>query len=151
MHCNFLNVNELLAQSRRDIWKLSDYNRICTHNHSVLKVTFNHSAKLTNYCRFDSRCSHITVQMFSMKHCSAHKVCFLNMEYRKTDDNVRHKWTSSFRHSASLITAQTGILYLLYFSFIWVVLRQLRATFNRYHPFINACELKPNQFFNLSI
>ena len=33
-----LNVKELLARNRRDIWNLSDYNGTRTHNHLVRKV-----------------------------------------------------------------------------------------------------------------
>ena len=43
--CSCLNVKELLAQKRYDIWSLSDSNRIWTHNHLVLKWTLNHLAK----------------------------------------------------------------------------------------------------------
>ena len=37
-----LNVQELLAQSRRHIWSLIDSNEIGTHNHLVRKWTLNH-------------------------------------------------------------------------------------------------------------
>ena len=46
-----LNVKELLAQSRRQIWSLSDCNWTRTHNHLVRKRTFNHLAKLVE-CSF---------------------------------------------------------------------------------------------------
>ena len=41
-----LNVMEVLAQSRREIWSLSDCNWTRTHNHLVHKRTLNHLAKL---------------------------------------------------------------------------------------------------------
>ena len=41
-----LNVKELLAQSRRYTWSLSNSNEIRTHNHLVRKRTLNHLAKL---------------------------------------------------------------------------------------------------------
>ena len=41
-----LNVNELLARRRREIWSLSDCNWIRIHNHLVRKRTLNHLAKL---------------------------------------------------------------------------------------------------------
>ena len=44
-----LNVKELLAQSRRQIWSLSDCNWTRTHNHLVHKQTLNHLAKLTKW------------------------------------------------------------------------------------------------------
>ena len=43
--CSCLNVKELLAWSRREIWSLSDVNCIRTHNHLVHKRTLNHLAK----------------------------------------------------------------------------------------------------------
>ena len=42
-----LDVKELLAQSRRHIWSLSDSNRIRTHNQLVRKWTLNHLRKTT--------------------------------------------------------------------------------------------------------
>ena len=44
-----LNVKELLAQSRCDIWNLSDRNRNRTPNHLVCKRTLSHLAKLTKW------------------------------------------------------------------------------------------------------
>ena len=44
----FLNVKELLAQSRLHIWSLSDCNGIRTHNHFVRKRTLNHLANWPN-------------------------------------------------------------------------------------------------------
>ena len=43
-----LNVKELLAQSRREIWSLGDYNWTRTHNHLVWKRTLNYLAKLAS-------------------------------------------------------------------------------------------------------
>ena len=40
-----LNIEELLARSRRHIWSLSDSNGIRTHNHLVRKRTHKHLAK----------------------------------------------------------------------------------------------------------
>ena len=40
-----LNVKKLLAQSRHEIWRLSDCNWTRTQNHLVLKQTLNHLAK----------------------------------------------------------------------------------------------------------
>ena len=44
-----LNVKELFARNRRDIWSLSDCNWARTHNHLVLKETLNHLAKLAKW------------------------------------------------------------------------------------------------------
>ena len=46
---NCLNVKELLAPSKRHIWRLSDCNGIRTHNHLVCKRTPNHLAKLAKW------------------------------------------------------------------------------------------------------
>ena len=55
-----LNVKELLARSRRDIWRLSDCNGTRTYNHLVRKRTLNHLAvfvyKLSG-CGFESHCN----------------------------------------------------------------------------------------------
>ena len=44
-----LNVKELLAQSRRKIWRWSDCNWTRTQNHLVLKRTLNHLTKLVKW------------------------------------------------------------------------------------------------------
>ena len=44
--CSCLNVKELLARSRREIWTWSDCNWTRTQNHLVLKRTLNHVANL---------------------------------------------------------------------------------------------------------
>ena len=44
-----LDVKELLAQSRHEIWSLSDCNWTRTHNHLVYKQTLNHLAKLAKW------------------------------------------------------------------------------------------------------
>ena len=62
-----LNVEELLARSRRKIWSLSDCNRTRTHNHLVNKQTLNHLASLAKWLNvyelsgyeFESSCSHL--------------------------------------------------------------------------------------------
>ena len=41
-----LNLKELLAQNRHEIWTLSDWNCSWTYNHLVRKRTLNHLAKL---------------------------------------------------------------------------------------------------------
>ena len=51
-----LNVKELLARSRREIWSLSDCNWIRTHNHLVHKRTLNHLAKPAGLAKWLSVC-----------------------------------------------------------------------------------------------
>ena len=46
--CKCLNVKELCAWDRRDIWILSDCNGTWTHKHLVLERTLNHLEKLAN-------------------------------------------------------------------------------------------------------
>ena len=43
-----LNIKELLAQNRRQIWSLSDCNWTQTHNHLVRKRTLDNLAKLAS-------------------------------------------------------------------------------------------------------
>ena len=47
--CNWLNVKKLLAKNKRNIWNLSDCNRIRAHNHLVCKQTFNHFFQLAKW------------------------------------------------------------------------------------------------------
>ena len=42
---SYLDVEELLAQNKRNIWSLSDCNRTRTHNHLVCKQTLNYLAE----------------------------------------------------------------------------------------------------------
>ena len=42
--CSFLNVKELLARIRQDVWNLSDDKGTRTHNHFVYKWPLNHLA-----------------------------------------------------------------------------------------------------------
>ena len=44
-----LNVKEILARSRPEIWSLSDCNWTRTHSHLVHKQTLNHLAKLVEW------------------------------------------------------------------------------------------------------
>ena len=46
-----LNVKELLARSRHEIWRLSDCNWTQTQNHLVRKRRLNHLAKLAKWLR----------------------------------------------------------------------------------------------------
>ena len=72
-----LNVKELLARNRRNIWSLSDCNRTRTHNHLVRKQTLSHLVSWPNHwsvwpngwvfiyklcgCGFESHCSHLHI------------------------------------------------------------------------------------------
>ena len=46
-----LNVNELLAQNRCDVWSLSDCKETRTHNHLICKRTLNNLAKFVKRLR----------------------------------------------------------------------------------------------------
>ena len=56
-----LNVKELPARNRRDIWSLSGYNRIWTYNHLVRKWTRNRWVFVYELsgCEFESRFNHL--------------------------------------------------------------------------------------------
>ena len=49
---SYLNVRELFARNRRDIWSLSDSNGIRTHKDLVRKRTLNHLAKLASLAKW---------------------------------------------------------------------------------------------------
>ena len=78
--CSCLNVKELIARNRRDIWSLSDCNGTRTHNHLVRKQTLNLLAKLARLvngwvfvcelsgCGFEFRWSHKMSILRSSKH-----------------------------------------------------------------------------------
>ena len=73
---SYLNVKELLAQSRHEIWSLSDCNWNWTQNHLVLKRTFNHLAKLAlwidwpNGLGFTLKCVCDMTRTYSQMHCT---------------------------------------------------------------------------------
>ena len=69
-----LNVKELLARNRYDIWSLNDCNGTRTHNHLVRKRTLKYLAKLAKMyyeltvfvyelsgCRFESCCIEVII------------------------------------------------------------------------------------------
>ena len=60
-----LNVKELVALSRREIWSLRDCNWTQTHNHLVLKQTLNHLTKL--YLHLWTKWLWVQVQLQSLK------------------------------------------------------------------------------------
>ena len=51
-----VNVKELFARNRCDIWSLSDCNGTRTHNHLVCKRTPNHLAKLASLAKWLTAC-----------------------------------------------------------------------------------------------
>ena len=82
-----LNVKELLARSRCEIWSLRDCNWTRTHNHLVHKRILNHLAKpftwlkwlsvhLWSGCGFESSWSHCSYYSEHQKPCyKSLKVC----------------------------------------------------------------------------
>ena len=46
-----MNVKELLARNRRDIWSLNDWNGTPTRNHLVCELTLNHFAEKVKWFR----------------------------------------------------------------------------------------------------
>ena len=58
-----LNVKELLARSRREIWRWSDCNWTRTQNHLVLKRTLNHLAKWNAYMTRQEHTVKCTIQI----------------------------------------------------------------------------------------
>ena len=67
-----LNVKELLAQNRREIWSSNDCNCTRTHNHLLRKWTLNHLAKLASLVkwlsvRLQTKWLWVWVQLQSLK------------------------------------------------------------------------------------
>ena len=70
---SWLNVKELLAQSRREIWSFSDCNWTRTHNYFVHKRTLNHLVKLAIWSLSDcnrTRVRNHLVQKRTFNHLS---------------------------------------------------------------------------------
>ena len=104
-----LDVKELLARSRREIWSLSDCNLTRTHNHLVHKWTLNHLAKLAKWlscvvntylngwvfvyelsgCGFESSCSHLN---FRFRGCFEQGVPWHSGKYRVWIHSERRTW-----------------------------------------------------------
>ena len=61
-----LSFKELLAQSRREIWSLSECNWTRTQNHFVCKQTLNHFTQLNKF-RFRTKWFWVRVQLQSTK------------------------------------------------------------------------------------
>ena len=99
IHYSCLNVKELLAWNRREIWGLSNCNGTRTQNHSVRKRTLSHLDKLANgwvvkwlngwvfvyelnSCEFDSRCKSLNKKVSSsfcqikVSYIWEHKYCY---------------------------------------------------------------------------
>ena len=78
-----LNVKELLAQNRRDIWSLSDSNGIRFHNHLVRKQWLNHLVQLDQFlAKWSSVCLRTKCCGFESRSClwvyaSPDGLCFL--------------------------------------------------------------------------
>ena len=87
-----LNVKELFAQNKHNIWSLSDSNTIQTHNHIVCKQTLNHLVKLAIWLScvstylYDASV-HLTVCYYHLKHAfqceSALYSCLKQARYLK--------------------------------------------------------------------
>ena len=71
----FVNVKEILARSRIEIWSLSGCNLTRTHNHLADKWTLNHFFFLNGWvlvyelsdCGFKSSCNHLNQIRFANK------------------------------------------------------------------------------------
>ena len=80
---SYLNVKELIALNRSNIWSLSDCNGIGTQKHLVHKQTYYHLAKLAILAKslsvcLQSRCLWVRIQLQS---CKLLKMCFRNWKW----------------------------------------------------------------------
>ena len=98
--CSYLNIKELLAWSRHNIWSLSDCNATATHNHLVCKWTINHLAKLATaelcYEYLSVQCIWLYVLSMSCTcfRVSPHLYSCLNVKER-LDQNRHDIWSLS--------------------------------------------------------
>ena len=121
-----LNVMELLARSRCQIWSLSDSNAIWTNNHLVCKRTLNHLAKLTKWLSFV-----VSTYLYGAFDSQANYRVWIHSETRtwhgnKTQSNARYRKHS--QHS-SIIWAfwLDGWSVLLRTKWLWVQLALLSS------------------------
>ena len=80
--CSCLNVKELLALNRRDIWSLSDCYGTWTHNQLIRKRTLNHLAKLAKWlsCVVSTYLYGAFVYMFLS--CHVREFCCSHLNFR---------------------------------------------------------------------
>ena len=79
-HCSCLNVKELLARNRRDIWSLSDCNRIRPHHHLVRKRALNYIVKLAFFEITELCCEYLSVWCIWL--------CVINMSHTRFRVNL---------------------------------------------------------------
>ena len=77
-----LNVKELLARNRCDIWSLSDSNGIRTYNHLARKRTLNHLAKLATLAKWFS--VHLRTKWLWVQISSLPKILLFKQQNMKT-------------------------------------------------------------------
>ena len=104
-HYSSLNVKELLARSRREIWRLSDCNSTRTHNHVVHKRTLNHLGLWTQPFRLWTKWLWVRVQLQPRKNVrdwwkQVTSVAFVFVIYQSDSSKVHdlsciwlHDWT----------------------------------------------------------
>ena len=78
--CSCLNVKEILALNRDNIWSLSDCNRIWTHNNLVCKWTLNHLSKLDKWLSCVVSTYHLASFVFELSSCGFESHCRLKLQ-----------------------------------------------------------------------
>ena len=114
---SFLNVKELLAGNRYNIWSLSDHNGIPTHIYLVHKRTLNHLAELASHLNF----RHWTcLEQGLAWHSDSCKVEIHSEKQTWNDNNIRSFYIvcSTCKTSSSLMLEISKVIYIFSFLFI---------------------------------
>ena len=114
---SFLNVKELLAGNRYNIWSLSDHNGIRTHNYLNHKRTLNHLAELASHFNF-RHCTYLEQGL--PWHSDSCKVEIHSEKQTWNDNNIRSFYTVCFtcKISSSLTLEISKVIYIFSFLFI---------------------------------
>ena len=89
--CSCLNVKELIAWNRREIWSLSDCNKIRTHNQLVRKRTLNHLAKQAIFFNFKWLSCVVSTYMYGASDCMCLS-CHVRLSKCLLIVGLRTKW-----------------------------------------------------------
>ena len=112
-----LNVKELLARSKREIWSLSAWNWTRTHNHLVYQRTLNHLAKLAKW--LTSRFTLKRVRYMTRTHSQMHRTDKYSQHSSITWPGARlAKWLLSALLSTKWLWVRVQLQSLISFVFV---------------------------------
>ena len=116
---SYLNVKELLARNRRDIWSLNDSNGIQTHNHLDRKRTLNHLVKLAKWLCVRSRTKWLWIQisLLSLEQASWALSYVLTFNWITSDRYTFHAYSESVSFLVSIGSSYL-VLYVNYLQYV---------------------------------